>query len=57
MNYDSVEDLASGKWLPNVWGEQYTPSKLEKAILRSARQLETLLEKYLKSEQERLHDS
>lgn len=46
MDYDSIEDVASGKWLPNAWGKHYTPTKLEKSILRVSRQLKTLLQKW-----------
>jgi len=46
MDYDSIADIASGKWLLDTWGEEYTRTKLEKAIVRVSRQLVTLLKKW-----------
>lgn len=48
MDYDSIEDLASGKWIPGMWGDdEYKPTKLQKEILQIAKKLRKLVKKYL----------
>ena len=47
MDYDSVEDLATGKWC-GYWGGLPNPTKRQRSIVRVARQLETMITAYLK---------
>lgn len=45
MDYDSVEDLATGKWC-GYWGGMPKPTKEEKNIVKFARQLKTMVDKW-----------
>lgn len=43
MDWDSVDDLASGKWHPSLWGEDVKMTTLQKKILLTARELRRLI--------------
>ena len=45
MDFDSLEDLASGKWC-GYWGGMESPTEKEKNIVKFARQLKTMVDRW-----------